>query len=174
MQEIQLKENIDGLIGPPGGSPSTTSDMQVTQFNFFKAIIYWVIALWECWMILVSDGRWLVERQHGRTPCDSLCQVWLGCPPETCPQSPGLPAQAPPLSSLWLGLVSIPLRRLAQAGTCSPDSSQWNGKLLGSPAYICASSQDLQRVCVWVLNDASADLPLCKQTTSCYHKQRLR
>ena len=49
-------------------------------------------------------------------------------------------------SSLWLGLVSIPLRRLAQAGTCSPDSSQWNGKLLGALAYICfcASSQDLQ------------------------------
>ena len=39
-QEIQITENIDGLIGPPGGSPSTNSDMQVTQFNSFKAIIY--------------------------------------------------------------------------------------------------------------------------------------
>ena len=39
MQEIQLKENIDGLIGPPGGSPSTTSDMQVTQFNSFNYLL---------------------------------------------------------------------------------------------------------------------------------------
>ena len=44
-------------------------------------------------------------------------------------------------------LVSLPLRRLAQAdGTRSLDSAHGNGKLL----YICASSQDLQWVCEWV------------------------
>ena len=56
-------------------------------------------------------------------------------------------------STPWLGLVSIPLRRLAQAGTRRPDTAslycedtlvttcraQGNGKLLGA--------QDLQRVC---------------------------
>ena len=62
------------------------------------------------------------------------------------------------ISTPWLGLVSIPLRRLAQACNHSPDSAslycedtlvttcwaQGNGKLLGA--------QDFQRVCEWVLN----------------------
>ena len=53
-------------------------------------------------------------------------------------------------STPWLGLVSIPLRRLAQAGTRSPDSAslycrdtldttcsaQGNGKLLGALVYL--------------------------------------
>merc|ERR1739836_30643 len=53
-------------------------------------------------------------------------------------------------STPWLGLVSNPLRRLAQAGTRSPDSAslycrdtldttcsaQGNGKLLGALVYL--------------------------------------
>merc|ERR1712155_457589 len=43
-------------------------------------------------------------------------------------------------STPWLGLVSIPLKRLAQDGTRSPDSAS----LYCGDTCACASSQDLQ------------------------------
>ena len=105
----------------------------------------------------------MVERQQGRAPWASLCPAWPRCPPGTCPRSPGLPARAPPPPGWgWSPSHSGGWHKLAPAVQIQPvciveTLSSLPAKCRGMAGslellYICASSQDLQWVCEWVLN----------------------
>ena len=118
-------------------------------------------------MILVLDGRWLVERQHGRTPCDSLCQVWLGCPPGTCPRSPGLPAQAPPASGWgWSPSHSGGWHKLAPAVQTHRSGMASSLELLHTSVHHL-KSQDLQFFFFLIISKTAITIIITNNCTSC-------
>ena len=71
----------------------------------------------------------MVERERD-------CPARPGCPPGARNMSSKSWPTSTSTSTPWLQLVSIPLRRLAQAGARSPDSAQGNGKLLGAVEFL--------------------------------------